>query len=303
MAAHREPSIRPPVLQVTRYDRAIAGVLAVFAGLTFAFGGVTTVWLTNRTNTKVTTVPVELLELPGGDEDGSPDETLRVDSPDPERPDAAPEEENAEETEVEQTLETVVEMSDAATELVQQQFEIGVRNVGKAGSASGTGRRGLGVGPGVGGIPREQRWYVRYGDRLTVDEYARQLDFFGIELGALLPDKRLAYVSKLTQGTPAVRYTSSGAGEQRLYMSWQGGERRRADLELIGRAGLQVPFETTVLHFYPPETETMLARLEHDYLNRPVAQIKRTYFSVERDGAGYKFVVTGQTAQAARAPR
>lgn len=303
MASPREPSVRPPVLRVTRFDQVIAGVLAVFAALVFAFGSVTTVWLTNRTTTKVAMVPVELVELPGGDEDGSPDETLRVDSPDPERADAAPEEENAEQTEIEQSLETVIEMSEAATELVQQQFEVGVRNVGVAGSAKGTGRRGLGVGPGIGGIPREQRWYVRFGDRLTVDEYAKQLEFFGIELGVLLPDGRLGYVSKLTQPAPAVRYTTSGAAEQRLYMSWQGGERRKADLELIGRAGLKVPFETTVLHFYPTETETMLARLEHDYLNRPVAQIKRTYFAVERDGAGYKFTVTGQTAHAPKVGR
>lgn len=303
MSSHREPSVRPPVLQVTRFDKAIAGVVAVFAVLIFAFGGVTTVWLSTRTSSKIVSVPVELVELPGGSPDGSPDETLRVDSPDPERPDAAPAEENAEQTEIEQTLETVVEMSDAASELVQQQFDVGVRNVGTGGSAKGSGRRGLGVGPGTGGLPREQRWYVRFGDRLTVDEYAKQLEFFGIELGVLLPDGRLAYVSKLTQAMPAVRYVTSGAAEQRLYMSWQGGERRKADLELIGRAGLKVPFETTVLHFYPPETEQVLARLERDYLNRQAAQIKRTYFAVERDGAGYKFVVTGQTAQTAKISR
>jgi hypothetical protein len=236
-----------------------------------------------------------LIELPGGFEDGSPDETLRVDSPEPESRDAAPAEMPADQTEIAEALETVVEFSESATQQVQQQFDTGgVQNTGKGGSAKGTGRRGLGVGPGTGGMPREQRWFVRFGDRAGLEEYAKQLEFFGIELGALLPDGRLAYISKLTAPAPAVRFAASGAGEQRLYMTWQGGERRGADVELFKHANVEVRADTVIFHFYPKATESMLARLELDYRGRPLKQIRRTYFAVEPAAKGYQFSVVRQ---------
>ena len=50
-----------------------------------------------------------------------------------------------------------------------------------------------------GGLPREQRWFIKFGDEESVDKYAEQLDFFGIELGALFPDRgELIYLSKMS---------------------------------------------------------------------------------------------------------
>jgi hypothetical protein len=208
--------------------------------------------------------------------------------------DASEAETPSEQTEIEATLEAAVELSDAAAQQVQQQFDVGIQSTGKPGSAKGTGRAPLGFGPGTGGLPREQRWFVRFGDRAAVDEYARQLDFFKIELGALLPDGRLAYLSKLSTPKPQARFVQTGANEKRLYMTWQGGERRGADVELFKRAGIDITAETTVFHFYPPELESRLATLEKEYRNKNVKQIRRTYFSVDTEGAGYKLKVTRQ---------
>ena len=284
----------PPVLRDTLYDRVSSWTIALFAGLALLCCSIVALWITNRLPAPPKVVPVEMVELPGGAEDGSPDETLRVDSPDPETPDASPAEMPADQTEISETLETVVELSESATQQVQQQFDTGVQNTGKAGSAKGTGRKGLGVGPGTGGLPREQRWFVRFGDRAGVDEYAKQLEFFGIELGALLPDGRLAYLSKLTQPVPTVRFAAGGAGEQRLYMTWQGGERRGADVDLFRRAAVEVQPDTVIFHFYSKPTESKLAQLELDYRGRPLKQIRRTYFAVEGATAGYQFVVVRQ---------
>lgn len=237
---------------------------------------------------------MEIVEMPGGFEDGSPDETLRVDSPEPETHDAAPTEVPADQTEIAEALETVVELSESATQQVQQQFDTGAQTTGKPGSARGTGRKGLGVGPGTGGMPREQRWFVRFGESSGVDEYAKQLAFFGIELGALLKDGRLAYLSNLTQRTPNVRYAASGKDEQRLYMTWQGGERRSADVELFKRGGVDVQGDTVIFHFYPKETENILVQLEVGHRGRPVNQIRRTYFAVEPAAKGYQFAVVRQ---------
>ena len=283
-----------PVMRDTLYDRVSSWTIALFVGMAGVCVCVVAVWVTNRLPPPPQTVPVELVEAPGGFEDGSPDETQRVDSPEPEVHDASPTEMPADKSEISEALETVVELSESATQQVQQQFDTGIQNSGKPGSARGTGRKGLGVGPGAGGMPREQRWFVRFGDRAGVDEYAKQLEFFGIELGALLPNGKLAYLSKLTEETPGVRFADGGQGEQRLYMTWQGGDRRGADVELFKRAKVDVHGDTAIFHFYPKATESQLARLELDYRERPLSQIRRTYFAVESAGKGYQFTVIRQ---------
>lgn len=282
------------MIRVTPYDQVSSWMLTLFAGMIALCLVVMMVWISNQVPKAPEPVAVELLEIPGGVEDGSPDETLKVESPEPERADASDAETPAEITEVEQALETAVELSDAAAQQVQQQFDVGVQSSGKPGSAKGTGKRALGFGPGVSGFPREQRWFVRFGGRASVDEYANQLEFFHIELGALLADGRLAYATKLNTPVPAVRYVQSGANEKRLYMTWQGGERRGSDMELFQRAKVPVTDDTPIFHFYPPDLENKLAVMEKEYRNKAPKEIRRTYFSVEGESGGYRLKVTRQ---------
>lgn len=283
-----------PVMRVTLYDWVSSWAIALFAGIFITCLLVVTVWVTNRAPKPPGAIPVEMVELPGGFEDGSPDETLRVDSPLPEVRDASPVDVADEQMEIAEAVETVVQNSESATELVQQQFETGIQNTGTPGRATGTGKRALGMGNGTGGMPREQRWFVKFADRIPLNEYTRQLEFFGIELGALLPDGRLAYLSKPASDSPPVRYVTTGSAEQRLYMTWQGGDRRAADVQIFAKAGLSIRGDTVIFHFYPKQTENELAQLELAYRNRTVKQIRRTYFAVEGDGQRYKFTVFKQ---------
>jgi hypothetical protein len=235
-----------------------------------------------------------LFEDSGGVEDGSPDETLRVDSPDPPSQDAAVGDVASDEHEVQESLDEVVALADDAVVETQRPFDLGVRNAAKPGSAQGTGRRALGSGPGSGGgFSREQRWLVRFADQSNLAEYARQLDFFGIEFGAIV-DGRMVYLSKLSSPRPTVRTAAGGANEKRLYMTWQGGARKQADLQIFRKAGIDVGNGLT-FHFYPKQTEDKLARLELDFRKRAAREIRRTYFSVNRADDGYEFKVDHQT--------
>lgn len=284
----------PPVLHVTRFDRVSSLLMAVVAGLVLGVLSLSVVWYANRPPAPVEDVPMELVELPGGFEDGSIDETLRLESPEDPTQDPSLAEIPAEENEIQEVLENVLTLSEEATQIVQQQFETDARNQGRAGSATGTGRRALGFGPGESGIPREQRWFVRFDETGSIDLYARQLEFFGIELGAILSGGKLVYLSKPSADRPTTRTVDGGGSEKRLYMTWQGGGRRVADLQLFKKAGIEVG-SATIFHFYPPQTEARLAQLERDYAGRPVDQIRRTYFSVKPTPSGYEFVVTQQT--------
>lgn len=295
-AADRDSATAPfkPVIVVTLYDQVSSWLISIVAGLGIAAALITLVWISNLIPPKPEPVPIEVIDSPGGFEDGNPDETLRVDSPEPEQREASLAEVAAEQHEVAETLDAVVEMTDAAAQQVVQQFDTGIQNTGVVGSAKGTGGRPLGSGQGTGGYPREQRWFVRFSDKVGLDEYARQLDFFRIELGALLPDGRLCYLSDVSSGPGRIRYSKSGSGEARMYMTWQGGERRAADGELFKRAGIEIPQSAILMHFYAKETENQLAVLERDYRGLQGKQIKRTYFAVDGGAGRYKFVVTRQ---------
>ncbi|HEY3969377.1 MAG TPA: hypothetical protein VGM05_32795 [Planctomycetaceae bacterium] len=288
-------SVRPPVIRVTRYDQVSAFLFAIIGGLCFTVFLLAFAWYATRAPKPKEPVDVELFEEPaGGVEDGSPDETLRVDSPDPPSQDAAVGDTSSDQEDVQESLEQVVSQADNAVVETQRPLDLGVRNSAKPGSADGTGRRALGSGPGSGGgYPREQRWMVRFADQSNLAEYTRQLDFFGIEFGAVVKGK-LVYVSKLSDARPVVRTSNSGAEEKRLYMTWQGGGRKQADLQIFRKAGIDVG-EGAMFHFYPKATEDKLARLELAYRNRAAREIRRTYFAVERTDGGYEFSVVHQT--------
>ncbi|WP_237228473.1 hypothetical protein [Rubinisphaera sp. JC750] len=290
----RQEEVFAPEMQVTRYDQVSSGLIATVLGLAALMGILTATWLMNRPDDVQQNVPIELIELPGGVEDGAIDETLLVESPEDPIPDAAPEQMEDEIVEVEEVFESLTELAEVSAEQLVQQVETDAQTSGEVGSREGTGRRARGLDSGQGGLPPEQRWYIQFGDERDLDEYARQLDFFGIELGAIMPDGRLIYLLNLAAARPTQRESRSGASEARLYMSWQGGKRQQADAELFRKAGLDVK-SSRILHFYPLQTERLLATLEQQYANRTIAEIRRTYFLVESDGDGYQFRVTRQS--------
>ena len=271
-----------PVLKVTRYDLVTAFMSAVFLGLVIAAISMWVVWLTNRLSSTDGPAELELVEIVGGDEDGAPDQTLEVESPD----------EPVEDPQVDEMLENVVELSDRLADMNPPQEEISGTTKG---SAIGTGRPSLGSSGGRGGLGREQRWFIRFSDRGTLETYARQLEFFGIELGAVFEARNeIVYMSNLSSPKPSVRTVTGGTGENRMYMIWRGGNRKQGDIKLFKKAGVNVG-GGKILHFYPKKTEQLLARIERDHANREADQIRRTYFVVRGDGAGFRFVVTRQS--------
>jgi hypothetical protein len=295
--------IRTPTLRVTAYDRVssflMALILAAVGGAIVAVGW----WMTTYRPAppKQELVPLEIVDVTGGYEDGSPDETLRVESPEPENANAsnveAPTDESTPSVEVSiaNVMATSGKASQAGDAAPQYADTLDAESSGVPGSASGTGRRPLGMGGGTtGGVRREERWYVKFSDGVSVEEYARQLDYFGIELGVLSPKGTLIYVSRLSTAQPGKREVNSGKDEQRLFFKWQGGERKSADEALLRKAGVD-PGGGTIFHFYSQNTENILATLEAQYTRRPLRDVRRTYFNVTRNAKDYSFVVARQT--------
>lgn len=148
-------------------------------------------------------------------------------------------------------------------------------------------------GGGKGGFPAEQRWFIKFDDG-DIETYAKQLDEFNIELGAFFQSEgRIVFITKMSQAKPATREVRTG-GDKRLYMTWRGGNRKQADLKLFAKAGINAQ-NANLMHFYPRETEQLLTNVEFNYRKRKPTEIRRTYFNVRKDGAGFKFVVTSQS--------
>ncbi len=237
------------------------------------------IWLTNRIFLRQTAVPVELIELGtgegplgGGKELAEP---LDEDVPVEERP-------------VEQTLAVIADaVAVKAAQLADPTL------------ASRAGR-GTGGGAGSGsGVHRD--WRVDYIRGNTLETYARQLDFFGIELAVVLPGNKLVYAFNLRY---LIKDTRSGVADQekRYYLTWLDGELgaadrelEAADRELLSRAGIQSAGRI-IVKLLPLELERQMAGLERAYAGRDAREIRKTRFEVRPDEAGgYRFVVVDQS--------
>lgn len=140
-------------------------------------------------------------------------------------------------------------------------------------------------------IPRSQRWEVTYRAE-TLAAYARQLDFFGIELGVIGGGRQtLDYVSQLARPQPQVRAVKNAEKENRLYFSWRSGTLQAFDRQLASQAGVPVA-DRQVLQFFPPEVEQQLAALEQQAAGgRRPRDILKTRFAVRSRGQGFEFFV------------
>jgi hypothetical protein len=296
-----------PYLRVSLYERISSFLMASMVALGAILFSAVMFWLTHREPPDIELVPMEIVNLEpevdfGGSLDGVVGGTADVDTGsdggggggDSSASDVPP---------VETTLATVTSTAGSSAQqataaYLDAQTPSGASGTG-AGSGTGTGTGGgrppLGFGKGKGGgVPRELRWYVGFAGDNALDEYAKQLDYFDIEIGVLDPGGKVTYLSGLSKPSSTKRVSNDPGAEKRLNFTWQGGERKGADIKLFEKAGVSVG-NGKLYHFYPQKLEDHLATIEFKFANRKAKEIRRTYFQVEKAGGGYQFKVTRQT--------
>ncbi len=267
----------PYRLQVTRYDR----VASMLVTLLILMGTVVTVmfimWVTARIFAPQVAVPVQLEEIGTGD-------NVLQEGPELDTP---PEEEILEEINLNQPQvgETLVAITSVVAQNVAQFDDPSMDRAFQPGG----GRRASGGKPG-----RRRRWEVRF-DKSTLERYAKQLDFFGIELGVLEPGNKVVYAHNLSQSKPSQR-TGVADEEQRYYLTWQKGELQQADRELLQRAGIEVG-NRLILKFVPPEWEAALVELEKGKAGPEYDNVRWTRFGVQPVAEGFEFYVIDQSVR------
>jgi hypothetical protein len=169
------------------------------------------------------------------------------------------------------------------------------------GSGRGDSRPPGPEGEGDNVVPPWERWEIRY-TTASLEEYARQLDYFGIELGAVGGSKLIDYVYNLSRNPPSHRQGPSKE-EKRVYLTWRSGTLREFDLQLLARAGVATQGRI-VMQFIPEEVYNELHRLEFENAgDRPPTEWLRTIFGVRPAGRGFEFYIISQTFRSAPASR
>jgi len=166
-------------------------------------------------------------------------------------------------------------------------------NILLPGGTQGDGRT-KGDGDGRG----RRHWEFVFPNRITAAEYARQLDYFGIELAVLQPGGRVVYVSRLSLKAPTVRQGTSEA-EKRYYLTWLKGELQTVEREILTRAGVDHDGKL-ILKFLPPPLETHLAEMEAAKAGDQRHLVRATHFGIRpqtRRTGEYEFFVMNQIIQ------
>lgn len=248
------------------------------------------VWVGNKIAVRQEVVPVVLEDVGGGRPDGVVGESMELNEPDAEQ---IGRESDLSVPQIQETLSKVSSIISArVTELEGAELVDPLQPSG-GGKLQGDGRRvGYGFGSGPPGIPRFKRWEIYYAEGETLDMYAKQLDFFKVEL-AVIDGDQVTYVNNLSSSTPTTR-VASGEKEKRLYMSWRQGTLKQADRQLLAKAGIDSGSKL-VVQFYPPDVENRLAQLELSFANRKPGQIRKTRFAVRAQGDGFEYYVLDQT--------
>ena len=303
-----KPEPVPPEPQMTgetRVDRISSMLLSAILGSTFAVGWVLLMLYTQRSYARPTPPRVEIIEVYGG-EGGTPEgkagDTENIEISGAELAEMASnnmEDASAfEEPKIEETSSAVIDaLADVPPEeLTEVDMADALPNAemvatGKKSSKLGTGDPfGSGHGQG-GGVPREQRWSLVFPPGQTVDEYARQLDFFGIVLAVPSGSSTMDFVQNFA--SPAPSRVTGPPDQTRMYLLWQGAGRKSTDIELMQRAGVTVGNQA-IFQYLPPDLEDTLSQLEYNFKQRQPAQVRKTRFQVVSGGGRYEFRVQSQ---------
>jgi hypothetical protein len=285
----QKPSKRvvvPGSMQVSKYDQVSSLLISLLMLIGFVVLLMFLIWLSSQFNFRREPVPVTFAEELGGGGKGnmSPNSEQQLDEVTPE------EVADLQEVQVDKTLESI--SAAVAEQMPNLEAMVGASGLGN-GEGPGTGdSRGPGPG-GPGTATQLPDWEVRF-KATSLEEYAKQLDFFGIELGALGGGKSTVdYAASLSKARPDIRSTN-GKGEGRRYLMWRKGPLARADKDLLQKAGIDAE-SRTVLQFLPPPTEKKMADLEIAHAKgKRTHEIRRTVFGVKGTPGNYQFYILEQ---------
>ena len=264
------------LLKTSRYDEvssmliSLLFLVGLFVGLLLFF------WLTFTLFPTTTAMPVQFGDFGDGD---SMDEGIMLDQP---MADQLGIDIDVEEPGYENTMAAMADAVASQLAILDSPVLTGDSHMGRGGS---TGR-------GTGGSGGGRKWEIHFDPGNTMDTYARQLDFFGIEMAVPEQGDTLIYVTQFSK-TPQVRRGKT-TDEKRSYLTWSKGGLQSVDIDLFARANVSAGGGKLILKFLPPATEQLLLRIEQAYASNRASRIRSTTFGIRPKGNEYEFFVLRQ---------
>jgi hypothetical protein len=287
MTSVPKPMRRPDTSEfnVSRFDQVASMIVALLIMVGVAVVGMFIIWLTATLVFIPTSVPVKLVENVPGRGDHAEGFERDLEAPGMEEmPELA-------EPQLEAAMEAMTEaVSSVAASMDSVSMPSDATSKGEGGMGDSRPPGPLGEGDDI--IPRWERWEIRF-ESSSVTAYARQLDSFGIELGAAGGGKKnVDYASNLSKGSPTTR-SAPGDKEQRLYMTWRGGNLQKFDQQLLRKAKINIS-NRLLMQFYPEEVEDRMAWIEMEYAKKKkktLPEFMKTVFELKPKGKSWEFVV------------
>jgi hypothetical protein len=294
-ARAKETVARQRRLEVSMYEKVASWLIALLVGIGVTAFMLFSIWLSDRLQHRTMAVPVALEEFREDGEGGGDGRAAGGSQLDtPAENEMVGNDTNT--TEVQQDLSAMgAAVAENAVELDDPSLVVPPKRQGAFGTGGGIWGgfgpgRGLGHGPGKPGKPRN--WEVVF-QKGTTEQYAKQLDFFKIELG-VIKGTSVVYAFNLHKAKPNTRVEKNPAeNEKRFYLRWVQGDLKKADEELLTKAGIEGPFHF-ILKFLPPEVEADLYGQELAKAGDDKNRIKKTRFGVRQDGERYEFYIIDQ---------
>ncbi len=140
---------------------------------------------------------------------------------------------------------------------------------------------------------RLRLWELSFPDDISLDEYARQLDFFQIEIAAVSKNNKVEYISHVSNRKPE-KHVGWREKDPRLNIPWKSGTLHAVDRKLLLRAGISSR-DKELTHYFPLETKNLMLQVERGYAKRDPSELRRMRFEIRATKSGeYEFVVVEQ---------
>lgn len=138
--------------------------------------------------------------------------------------------------------------------------------------------------------PPWERWEIRF-SAMTKQAYAKQLDFFNVELGAIDRKEPTIKYAKNLAGVPKVRVGTRQAEARLYFVHSPGGDLTKFSQALLEEARVETT-DRYLAQFYPQETFVRLLEIEKKSLGkRRLSSVMKTIFGIRTTNMGYELFV------------
>ncbi len=286
MTAHSLPTRQRPKLSVetkaSAYDKLNAALIASILLVGFLVAALFLIWLTTAFDY---TSQKKAITMDRADEAGNEKPVGEADDV------LEPGVEEFPEVETPQ-LANALEAVTTAVSTVRASLEERSGMAAEMGAGSGFGSREGGPGTGGDSVPEYKRWIIQY-ESDSLDTYAKQLDFFSIDIGVLhKTNKKIWRVSNLS-AQPTVTESSQQAEAKTLRFMHKKQKMLRWDQTLASKAGASIDNAITC-QFYPEPTRQIIRDIEGAALReagRVVKDVRNTILKLENGPEGFTFTV------------